>query len=210
MEHLLFIGPPGAGKGTIAKKLDQYIQVSTGDLLRAEQKKNSELGKYISDLINNGNFVDDETMFKILKLNLPKNQALIFDGYPRNKEQIKYFEKLINDIDPKAKIKVIHFEISLEKLEERLVNRRTCSSCGEIYNLKNKIPKKYGICNLCNGSLQQRRDDNKETVSHRLKTYQKLTEPILNYYRNKDYIRLDANQSIEFVEKDLKEILCLK
>ena len=201
MKHLVFIGPPVSGKGTLAKKLSNYTQISTGDLLRDEIKKNPDLGKRIDSLISEGKFLDDETMLDILKENVPKNKPLIFDGYPRNVNQIAYFESLVKEIDPNSDVTVVFFNIDLSKLEERIVNRLSCSGCGEIFNLKNKAPKKEDVCDLCGSELVKRKDDNEKAVKKRLNTYQAETFPVLKALKDKSYniIELDANQDSEIV-----------
>ena len=208
MNHLVLVGPPGAGKGTLAKQLTDFTQVSTGDLLRAEIKSGSKLGKYVKDLIDNGNFVDDDTMLDILKNNLPKKQSLIFDGYPRNITQIPYFEKLVKEIDNDAVVEVVYFDINLKNLEDRIINRVSCSKCGEIYHLKNKPTKKENTCDICGGSTAKRADDTPKIVKQRLKIYEETTAPIMDHFKKNYKVHtLDANKSAEEVVKELKENL---
>lgn len=205
MKHLLLIGPPAAGKGTFAGACKEYTQISTGDLLRAEKKSGSELGDKIAKLIDEGKFVDDETMFDILKNNLPKNESLIFDGYPRNKTQISFFEDLI---DNKDDITVIHFDVDLSILEDRVVNRLTCKDCGKIHNLKSIKPKEDGSCSSCGGKLDKRKDDNADAFKVRLDTYKNETYPIIDHFKNyKNYIKVDANQEYEKVLSDIKKAM---
>ena len=205
MKHLVLIGAPGAGKGTVAKQLDEYTQLSTGDMLRAEKAKGSELGKMVAELIDNGKFVGDELMFDILKENLPEDKALIFDGYPRNVSQIEYFEKLVpneEDIIP------IYFNIDLEILEDRIVNRSTCVDCGEIHNLKSNKPTADGKCNKCGGELNKRADDNAEALKKRLDTFVKDTFPMVDHFKKyKNYAEVTAEGTPEEVLARVRDVI---
>jgi len=203
MKHLLLIGAPGAGKGTLAKQLTEYVQISTGDILRAEKSKGTELGNKIAKLIDEGKFVDNDTMLELLKTNLPENKQLIFDGYPRNVEQIKYFEQLVNIED----VIIIHFDVDLNIIEDRIVNRSTCKDCGEIHNTLSNPPKK-GACNKCGGELSTRKDDNAEALVTRLEDYKVKTLPVMEYYKNSpNFHSVDGSRSPEEVLVEVNEIL---
>lgn len=205
-KHLVFIGAPGAGKGTVSKQLEEkYTQLSTGDMLRSEIKKGTELGKKVAELINNGNFVDDVTMFNIIQANLPENQSLIFDGYPRNVSQIEYFEKLVIN---KEDITVVYFNVDLELLEDRVVNRLTCVSCGEIHNTKTNKPTNKGTCNKCGGELNKRKDDNSIAFVKRLDIFRNDTLPIVAHFKTyPDYHEVDASGTPEEVLELVKKVL---
>lgn len=203
MKHILLIGAPGAGKGSVAKALNELTQLSTGDMLRTEIAKKTPLGKQVSELIDAGRFVSDDLMFSIIKENIPSNTNLIFDGYPRNMAQIKYFEQLISN---KNDILVIYFNIDLNLLEDRIVHRSTCSLCGEIHHTKNNPPKN-GKCNKCGGELSNRKDDNKEALKKRLDIFKNETFPIVNYFKKyKNYFEVDASQNLEDVVSLIKEL----
>ena len=184
--HLIVIGAPGSGKGTQATKLVSefgYKHISTGDLLRAEVKSGSDLGKRVSDIMSRGDLVDDGTVLELLKKNceLSKN-AYIFDGFPRNAAQAKMLSDVV--FLGQSNFKAVYFDIDLAKLKERIVNRRTCVACGEIYNLLFKKPARGdGMCDKCGGALQHRKDDTEETVNNRLSVFRDATEPMLNYYK---------------------------
>src|SRR5690606_7630749 len=202
--QLIFLGAPGSGKGTQAARVVKelgYKHLSTGDLLRNEIKSGSELGKRVTAIMDAGKLVDDATMIDLLKSNCNlSDNSYIFDGYPRNAEQAKVLdEKFLKS----AKSKAIYFEIDLDMLAERLINRRTCGDCGEIYNLKSKAPKVSGVCDKCGSTnLLQRKDDNEETVKTRLNVFRETIDPVLAHYEGQDrLLRVDASASSDAVFK---------
>jgi adenylate kinase len=204
MTHLVFIGAPGAGKGTVAKQLPEYLQLSTGDMLRAEVGSGSELGNEIKACIDNGHFVSDEMMFSILKSNLPKDADLIFDGYPRNTAQIKFFEELVPNNED---VKVIFFNVDLDLLTDRIVNRSTCGKCGEIHHTKTN-PAVDDKCNKCGGEITVRKDDNVDALVARLETFKNDTLPIVDHFKNyPSFKEINASKSPEEVLKEVKEFL---
>ncbi len=200
----IFLGAPGSGKGTQAKNLVMdlnFNHVSTGDLLRAEVEKATDLGKRVSDIMSRGALVSDEIVLELLKNNCDlSNGAYIFDGFPRTIDQAKALDEVVlKDFPSKA----IYFDISLDVLKERLVNRRTCGDCGAIYNLVYKSPKTDGKCDLCDGPLVDRKDDTEEAVGNRLNVFKETIDPILEYYEQKQrLIRVDAGlKPAEILEK---------
>ena len=208
--QLIFLGAPGSGKGTQAARVVTQLgfeHLSTGDLLRKEIKSGSELGKKVSAIMDAGNLVDDQTMIELLKANCDLDgKNYIFDGYPRNKDQS---EVLDNQFLKGVASKAIYFDIDLDLLAERLINRRTCGDCGEIYNLKSKPPAKQGVCDKCGGSnLQQRKDDNEETVKTRLGVFRDTIEPVLAHYKAQDrLVRVDASKESDAVFKQIKQAI---
>tara|TARA_R110000868_G_scaffold193654_1_gene438841 strand:+ start:1216 stop:1854 length:639 start_codon:yes stop_codon:yes gene_type:complete len=208
--QLIFLGAPGSGKGTQAARVVTQLgfeHLSTGDLLRKEIKSGSELGKKVSAIMDAGNLVDDQTMIELLKANCDLDgKNYIFDGYPRNKDQS---EVLDNQFLKGVASKAIYFDIDLDLLAERLINRRTCGDCGEIYNLKSKPPAKQGVCDKCGGSnLQQRKDDNEETVKTRLGVFRDTIEPVLAHYKAQDrLVRVDASGASDAVFKEIKQAI---
>jgi adenylate kinase len=206
--QLILLGAPGSGKGTQAARLVSelgYQHISTGDLLRKEIKSGSELGNRVQDIMNSGGLVDDNTVLELLSsnCNLSEN-AYIFDGFPRNIEQAKALdEAVIKGVASKA----VYFEIDLDMLAARLVNRRTCSGCGEIYNLLSKAPKDSKVCDKCGAELTQRKDDNEDTVKTRLGVFKETIEPVLAHYESEGRLgRIDASMEAEAVFSALKEI----
>lgn len=205
--QLILLGAPGSGKGTQAARLVSdlgYKHISTGDLLRNEIAKGSELGDKVKGIMTRGELVDDDTVLELLNANCDLTSgSYIFDGFPRNIDQAKALDsKVIKDIDHKA----IYFDIDLDILAERLVNRRTCSDCGEIYNLLSKAPKVEGVCDKCDGTnLNQRKDDNEESVKTRLGVFKSTIEPVLQYYEERGALkRVKASASSAEVFEEVK------
>lgn len=208
--QLIFLGAPGSGKGTQAARVVSelgYQHLSTGDLLRTEIKSGSDLGKRVSEIMEAGKLVDDATMIEILKANCDlEGKNYIFDGYPRNVDQANVLDsKFLKEANSKA----IYFDIDLAILAERLINRRTCGDCGAIYNLKSKPPKIDGVCDKCGGkNLQQRKDDNEETVKTRLKVFRETIGPVLEHYESKGrLLRVDASANSDAVFNSIKEAI---
>jgi len=207
--HLIFIGAPGSGKGTQAEKLKdnrQYCHVSTGDLLRAEVAKVSELGIRIKSLIDEGSLVDDRTVLDLFKnnLNLLENNYII-DGYPRTLEQCGMLD---SELLAGTSYRAIYFQIDEEKVVDRIVNRRIAPKSGKIYNLMTDPPQNNGVCDISGEALVHRDDDKEEVVRNRLNIYKNSVSQILDYYRKQaKLLTLDASASPELVYKELINIL---
>jgi len=183
------LGPPGAGKGTYASRLTKILgipHISTGDMVREEIKKQTDLGKRIKEYSDRGILVPDEIIIKLLAERLKKQDCkdgFILDGFPRTINQAEALEKI-------AKIDlVINLEVPDEIIITRLSNRLICNKCGAIYNLLTLKPKKEGICDKCGGKLYQRKDDRPEVIRERLKVYRKQTEPLIEYYTKRGLLR---------------------
>ena len=207
--QLILLGAPGSGKGTQASKLVNtlsYGHLSTGDLLRKEIASGSDLGNRVKSILAEGKLVDNDTVLELLSSNCNlQDEFYIFDGYPRNIDQAKSLDEAVLK---GATSKAIYFKIDLDQLAERLVNRRTCSGCGEIYNLLSKPPAIEGVCDKCGGTdLQQRKDDNEETVKTRLGVFKETIEPILEYYKAQGRLEeVDASRAPEEVFESVKNI----
>lgn len=209
MPQLILLGAPGSGKGTQAARLVSelgYQHISTGDLLRKEIKSGSELGKKVQGIMDSGKLVDDNTVLELLNSNCDlRNSSYIFDGFPRNKEQAKALDEVVLRDTPS---KAVYFDIDLDLLAARLTNRRTCSGCGEIYNLLSKAPKVEGKCDLCGAELAQRKDDNEETVKTRLGVFRETIEPVLSHYELGGRLsKVDASSAPDDVFSSLKSIV---
>ena len=200
------LGGPGAGKGTISKMLrDKYEipQISTGDLLRAEAQKDTELGKKISTILKQGILVSDDIVLELLKKRLEQPDAekgFILDGYPRNIAQANALER-ITKIDF-----IFNLQASEATIIQRLSGRRTCGKCGAIFHLQNIPPKVEGICDKCGGELIHRTDDQPATIKERLKTYEEQTKPLLDFWQDK-IINISAEGSPEGYFKKIVEFI---
>ena len=205
---LILLGPPGAGKGTQAQFLvEKYSlpQISTGDLLRKAVAEGTELGRIAKEYMDAGKLGPDDLILSLIKERIDKPDCAsgyILDGYPRNLAQAEAMEKL-------AKIDVvINLNVPMEELVNRLTSRRTCSKCNAVYNLTARPPKVHGKCDTCGGDLYQRDDDNVETVSKRLDTYNSQTAPLIGYFTDNGLIRnIDATQGMENTHKFIVEII---
>jgi len=211
--NIVFLGPPGAGKGTQAKILvEKYEipQVSTGDMLREHRAKGTELGKKAQEYMDKGQLVPDEIILSMVKERLSQpdcQKGFILDGFPRTVAQAEALDKLLSEMGKK-----LDFALALivpdDLLVERLTGRRTCKSCGMMYHIKYKPPKVEGKCDVCEGELYQRPDDNEETVRNRLKVYHEQTAPLIEYYKNKGILReIDGSKSIEEITQQIISIL---
>ena len=206
---LVFFGAPGAGKGTIAKKLfEKYKipQISTGDLFRANIKNETELGKKVKSILDNGQLVPDEVTIAMVNDRIKDDDCkngYILDGFPRTIVQAEAFEKS-NPIDA-----AIYFDITDDEVKGRLGGRRVCSGCGAIYHIKNNPPKKDGVCDKCGKDLLIRPDDAVEAIEKRLVVYHEQTEPLIGFYKNiNKNITIDASLApekvVEQIEKQIK------
>ena len=210
--NIILFGPPGAGKGTQAQsivKKHNYFQLSTGDLLRNEIKKKTDLGKEIEGIISKGNFASDEIVNKLLKntiLNLKFRDRIIFDGYPRSIEQAKNLDLILNEFDQKINL-IISLVVPREIIEKRIIGRVTCDKCNltlnEFFN-KEEIDlhpcgKEYFI---------KRKDDNLDIIISRYDTYMLSTKPVLDFYsKNSNFTEIDGAGEIDQITNKINEIL---
>ncbi len=210
---VILLGAPGAGKGTQAEMIvERYklTHISTGDILRASIKKETELGKQAKDYLDKGELVPDEVVVKIVeeRLKEPDCQAgALLDGFPRTVEQAKSLEEVLEGMQRKIDY-VIYIEVTEDELISRLTGRRICRDCGATYHLKFNPPQVRNVCDQCGGELYQREDDSMETVKQRIKVYREQTEPLIEYYRRKSLLHaVDGDQDINKVHQQLQEVL---
>jgi len=189
----VFLGPPGAGKGTLALEAAAYYgipHISTGDMFRTAIKNQTELGKTIQKIISSGALVDDETTAALVKERLSQTDAhngFILDGFPRTIVQAEVLETFCT-LDA-----VVNFDISDEAVIKRLSGRRLCSSCGKSFHIEFMKPQIDGVCDDCRGTLIIREDDKIEAITKRLETYRNQTLPLIEFYQNKRLLTtLDA------------------
>lgn len=185
--RLLIIGAPGAGKGTQAEYIKSHYKIphiSTGEMFRKVIAANTELGDVAKVFIDRGDLVPDSATNTIVKARLSERdckRGFLLDGYPRNLSQVDAFQSILDEHDWKLDA-VINIDVPVDIIVRRIVGRRMCKNCGKLYHIETMAPKVAGECDICGGSLQQRKDDLEETVRHRLKVYNSQTKPILDHY----------------------------
>lgn len=192
--RIVLLGAPGSGKGTQSKLLvEKYKipQMSTGDLLRAEVAAGTELGKKAKAAMDSGQLVTDDVVLGMIQSRLSKPDArggFILDGFPRNIPQAQSLDAMLARLAQPLQLALL-VDVDNEVLLKRLTGRRTCGSCGAIYNIYFSAPKSPGKCDKCGGVLQHRSDDNEDTVGKRLKVYQAQTAPLVSYYKAQGKLR---------------------
>lgn len=213
MMGIILLGPPGAGKGTQAKKLTQAFaipQISTGDMLRAAVKNGTALGKQAKAFMDAGGLVPDEVVIGIVKERLAAAdcaKGFILDGFPRTIPQAEALDRVTKELGKEIRF-VLSLEVDQNDLMERLCGRRTCTGCGAMYHVKFNPPKAVGKCDKCGTALIQRDDDKEETIKNRLFNYNKATAPLLDYYRNTGKIRsVMASGEIDAIYAEILKIL---
>ena len=212
MIAIVLLGPPGAGKGTVAEVLAEkgYTHVSTGQLLREQIQQGTQLGLEAKTLMDKGAFVPDDVvvgMIRSLLEDANPNQKFLFDGFPRTLSQAEKLDELLESLNGTLG-EVILLECPDSVVVERLSGRRTCEKCGTIYHIKYNAPETLGVCNLDGAPLLQRPDDKEETIKNRLSVYQTQTAPLVNYYQSHGLIHtIDATQPIQNVREAVLEKL---
>ena len=210
---LIFLGPPGAGKGTQAKMLVERYgipQVSTGDILRAAVAEGTELGKKAKEYMEAGKLVPDEVVIGIIEERLKQSdceKGFILDGFPRTVPQAEALDKVLEKMGRKID-HVLTLDVPEEELIRRLTGRRTCKKCGAMYHIIFNPPKVEGVCDKCGGELYQRPDDNEETVRSRLSVYEQQTRPLIDFYEKKGLVRkIDGRGEIKEIFEQIVKIL---
>ncbi|MHC5173429.1 MAG: adenylate kinase [Planctomycetota bacterium] len=201
---LILLGPPGAGKGTQCKRIiDKYgmAHMSSGDILRAERKANSELGQKAQGYMDSGALVPDDLIIDMM-IGAIKNApaGYVLDGFPRTVAQGEGLDAALEKAGEKIDA-IVNLQVPDEPIMDRMTGRRSCPECGAVYHVVNLKPKTDGQCDKGCGALVQRRDDTPEVVSHRLKTYHEQTAAVVGYYQGKGntILDIDANQDIDKV-----------
>ena len=205
--RVVLLGPPGAGKGTQAKLLqDRFAarQISTGDILRKAVAEQTPLGKQASEYIRRGELVPDRLIIDLVADRLKEKdceQGFVLDGFPRTIAQAQSLEEILKKMGRGLDC-VLSVQVPHKLIVERLSGRRTCKGCGALYHLVFDPPKAAGTCNRCGGELFQRDDDREETVTNRLKVYDDQTAPLVSYYRERSLLReIDGVGEVEAIGK---------
>ena len=215
MKNIIFLAVQGAGKGSHAKRLSEqygYVHISTGDILRERATVDDELGHKIKDLIDNGIFAPDDIIFQAIEYKITQPECAngyILDGFPRNIEQAKGYDKILEKLGKDLGV-VINLVVPKELLEQRIIGRRVCEKCGSIFNIYDEQfkPQVDGVCDKCGGKLYQRKDDNEESMKIRVNTYFEVTEPIIDYYKEKGVLKtVDSSQTFDETFNEIIEIL---
>jgi len=212
--NVILLGPPGAGKGTQAQRLERthgLVQLSTGDMLRAAVASGSDLGRQAKQVMDAGQLMPDELMIRMIAERIEQpdcNGGFILDGFPRTTGQAEALDRMLADkglgLDA-----VIEMKVDEEALVERITGRFTCARCGAGYHDRFHRPKTDGVCDHCGGTeFARRADDNEETVRARLEAYRSQTAPILPYYRGKGALRqVDGMAPIDEVTRQIEAVL---
>lgn len=211
--RLVFLGPPGAGKGTQAKILSKKLgipHISTGDMLREAIASGSELGKRVETIVSSGALVSDDLMAEIVRERLSQvdcSNGFILDGYPRTVNQAETLKEILKELGTKLDL-VILIDVDEETLVERITSRRVCPNCHAVFNLKNNPPKKDNICDHCGTQLVQREDDTEEVVRNRYKIYLEKTHPLIEYYEREGLLKkVPGDRSQDDVTEMLLQVL---
>lgn len=212
--NLILLGPPGAGKGTQAKILEEtrgLVQLSTGDMLRQVIASGSELGQQVQALISAGNLVPDDIVIAMISNRISEpdcQKGFLLDGFPRTVAQAEVLDRLLADRGMPLSA-VIEMRVDEAALTERLVGRFTCATCGEGYHDRFKQPKVAGVCNRCGGTTFKRRDDDKaEVIGQRFAAYRDLTAPLLPYYAARGILHtVDGMAGMDDVRAGIEAVL---
>lgn len=212
---VIFLGPPGAGKGTQAKQIAQEYgvpHISTGDMFREHVSRGTPLGLRAKAIMERGELVPDDLVLSMVEERISRldcADGFILDGFPRTLPQAQRLDEILGRC--KVQPLVIHFVVDQNQLIRRLTGRRTCGICGEIYNIYDHPPKVAGRCDRDGGELVQRPDDREEVIAERLAAYERQTRPLVDYYRGRGVLKdVDGMAAPEAVTKDVLELLARK
>ncbi len=210
--NIILLGPPGAGKGTQAKKIaESYAlpHISTGDILRENINNKTKLGMKAKSYMERGELVPDELLITIIKERLSKSnclQGFLLDGFPRTIPQADALQMILTESNKNLDA-VLNIDVDDEELIKRLSGRRMCS-CGASYHMMFNLPKNNEICDRCKRKLYQREDDKTDAIKNRLIVYKKQTQPLIEYYKEKSLLRtIDGGKDISQVFEDIKKLL---
>jgi adenylate kinase len=213
MKNIILLGPPGAGKGTQARKLVEergMVQLSTGDMLREARTSGTEMGRKVAEVMDRGDLVTDEIVIGLIeeKMNGTRGAGFIFDGFPRTLPQADALGAMLKRSGQELDA-VIEMRVDDEVLVRRISGRFTCGNCGEVYHDDTKPTKKAGVCDVCGSTdMKRRADDNAESLKTRLMEYYKKTSPLIGYYYAQHLLRsIDGLAEIDDVAKAMADAL---
>jgi adenylate kinase len=211
---ILLYGPPGCGKGTQGRLIIEWLgntipSISTGDMLRAEIAARTPLGREVQSIMAAGGLVPDGLINAALcsRIQQPDcTRGFMLDGYPRTVEQAEYLDNLLASRNLPSPI-VIHLDVPADVLVGRMVSRRQCSQCGEMFNILSKRPKVVGRCDVDGSPLIMRQDDHEDVIRERLRTYEKLTRPVVAHYPSDRYFQISGDRSTPYIFEEITGIL---
>lgn len=211
---VLLFGPPGCGKGTQSKFIAESLEIpaiSTGEMFRAEVASGSDLGKLVGSIMSSGGLVSDDVVNQVVASRLARPDCrggFLLDGYPRTVAQARFLSGLLEKRGLPAPV-VVHIDVPDEPLVARLTARRQCPACGQIYNLLHQPPKIAGKCDNDGANLICRKDDCEEVIRERLAAYATLSKPLIDFYRNGEYHRVDGNRAPGAITMEIQELVAL-
>ena len=213
MNNFIFLGPPGAGKGSLAVKVAEEYKIphiSTGDIFRANIKNQTPLGVKVKAIIDSGSLVSDDLTCELVKDRLSQpdcKNGYILDGFPRTIPQADVLDSELTKLGDKVDF-ALNVDVPDENIVRRMSGRRACLKCGATYHIEHIPPKKEGICDTCGSELVQRDDDKPETVQNRLSVYHEQTQPLIDYYNKKNILKsVDGTKDMQEVFSDIVNIL---
>lgn len=210
---LIFLGPPGAGKGTQAREISRRYGIphlSTGDMFREHIVRGTDLGRRAKPVMDSGQLVPDEIVLGMVEERISRPDCaagFVLDGFPRTLAQAEALEKILEGHHLGRPV-VVNFVVDPELMFRRMEGRRTCSQCGQIYNLHDSPPRQPGRCDKCGGALMQRPDDRPEVMRERRAAYERQTRPLVDYYQARGQLfEVDGSKDVESVRRDLLALL---
>lgn len=210
--NIVFLGPPGSGKGTQSKRIAEtqdVIHLSTGDMFRDAIGSQSELGREVQSYVDSGKLVPDELVSEVVfeKLKSLQGKGFLLDGYPRTVEQARAFDDFIGKNGIAINL-ILSLDVDADALIKRLSSRRFCPTCGEVYNLETRPPREATRCDIDGAELSQRQDDKAEVVQQRIHVYQVQTAPVADHYKDQPNFRsIDGSQDIDRVFAEITSVL---